>query len=219
MKQLTIVGALVLAAGTSLVAGGRGSVSGTYAEARTAEVFAGGCVMNSEAGTSGRQAVMAWKVDKGTFNGVAIDDLTIVAAVSGDANLGIQEIGGTRATTKSAVYIDQRASQVQQIALIAMANELSRGLVGTVVQVTPAPIQFSEDNHAVRVAAGPATLDVSKHMSHDISCGGMQWFQPLASTASSTMGTAERHSFMGSSLGTKWSDPGKKSAFFGTFKY
>ena len=42
---------------------------------RTAEVFAGGCIMNAEAGTSGRQAVLAWKVDKGTFNGVTLDNL------------------------------------------------------------------------------------------------------------------------------------------------
>ena len=73
MKHVTIA-ALVGIAGLSLSAAGRGTGSGTYLEARTAEVFAGGCIMNSEAGTSGRQAVLAWKVDKGTFNGVTLDN-------------------------------------------------------------------------------------------------------------------------------------------------
>jgi len=44
------------------------SISGSYVEARTAEVFAGGCVMNSEAGTEGKEAVLAWKVSRGSFN-------------------------------------------------------------------------------------------------------------------------------------------------------
>jgi len=34
-----------------------------------------------------------------------------------------------------------------------------------------------------------------------------------------TVGVAEQHSFKGSGLGTKWSDPNKRSAFFGTFSY
>jgi len=39
------------------------------------------------------------------------------------------------------MYVDQRANPAQQLALVAMANELSKGLVGTIVQVSPAPIQ------------------------------------------------------------------------------
>lgn len=219
MKHALVLAALLGLAGSSLLAGGRGAASGTYLEARTAEVFAGGCVMNSEAGTSGRQAVLAWKVDKGTFNGVSIDNLSIVAAINGDQNLGIKEIGGGRASTKSAVYVDQRATQVQQIALVAMANELSRGLVGTVVQVTPTSIQFADTRDAISVKAGDAVLQVAKKIDHDISCGAMQWFQPLSSMSASTLGTADEHRFSGSALGTKWSDPHKKSAFFGSFSY
>lgn len=219
MKQLTIVAALVGIAGLSLSAGGRGTGSGTYLEARTAEVFAGGCIMNAEAGTSGRQALLAWKVDKGTFNGVSLDTLSVVAAVNGDRNLGIREIGGSKATTKSAVYVDQRATPVQQMALVAMAHELSKGVVGTVVKVTPTAIQFTDSKDAITVAAGDATLSVAKKIDHDVSCGAMQWFQPLSSMATSTLGTADTHSFSGTALGTKWSDPHKKSAFFGSFSY
>jgi hypothetical protein len=219
MKHLIVLAAVVGVAGSTLMAGGRGTGSGVYLEARTAEVFAGGCIMNAEAGTSGRQAVLAWKVDKGTFNGVALDNLSVVAAVNGDQNLGIREIGGGKATTKSAVYVDQRATQVQQIALVAMANELSKGLVGTVVQVTPTAIQFADTKDAISVTAGEAVLEVAKKVDHDVSCGGMQWFQPLSSMASSTLGTAEQHRFSGAALGTRWSDPHKKSAFFGSFAY
>ena len=42
------------------------SISGSYVEARTAEVFAGGCIMNGEAATTGKEALLAWKVDQRT---------------------------------------------------------------------------------------------------------------------------------------------------------
>src|SRR6266536_1049887 len=101
MKRLTFIVALVALVSWPLHAGGKGSVTGEYVEARTAEVFTGGCIMNSEAETMGRQAVLAWKVDRGSFNGVSLDGLSIVAALSGDRNLGIVETGGGRPGVRS----------------------------------------------------------------------------------------------------------------------
>ena len=34
-----------------------------------------------------------------------------------------------------------------------------------------------------------------------------------------TIGVAQQHAFTGSGLGAKWSDPNRRSAFFGTFAY
>src|SRR5213083_1902883 len=161
MKSV-VLAALVGLAVSPLMAGS--SVSGKYVEARTAEVFTGGCIMGSEAETVGKQGLLAWQVDRGSFNGVSLDGLSVVAAVVGDRNLGIQEIGGGKATTRSEMYVDSRANAAQQIALVAMANELSKGLVGTIVQVTSAPIQFADSEKNIHVATGPVALDVNKHI-------------------------------------------------------
>jgi len=219
MKLAFVSAAVITVAAASLSAGGKGTVSGEYVEARTAEVFTGGCIMNSEAETMGRQALLAWKVDRGSFNGVAIDGLSIVAAVSGDRNLGMQEMGGEKPAVRSALFVDERANGAQQLALVAMANQLSKGLVGTIVQVTPAPIAFTDHGSEIQVTAGPASLDVNKHLTHDPTCGAMQWFHPLATVDGATIGVAAEHTFTGSALGTKWSDPNKRSAFFGRFTY
>jgi hypothetical protein len=216
MKRMIVLAAMIGLGGSALLAG-ENTVSGSYVEARTAEVFTGGCVMNSEAGTAGKEAVLAWKVDRGSFNGVAIDGLSVVAAISGTANLGIQEIGGEVANTRSSLFVDQRANPAQRLALVAMANDLSKGMIGTIVNVTPAPIQFADTSHAVQIAAGQVALDVNKHPSHDPSCGAMQWFRPLSVMNDATLGETTKHSFNGNTLGVKWSDPGKRSAFFGTF--
>jgi hypothetical protein len=219
MKRLILVLSIVGVAASPLLAGGKGSVTGAYVEARTAEVFTGGCVMNSEAETVGKQAVLAWKVDRGSFNGIQLDGLSVVAALSGDRNLGMQEMGGDKPSVRSALYVDQRANPAQQLALVAMANELSNGIVGTIVQVTPSPIQFADHGSEIEVSAGQVALDVNKHLTHDPTCGAMQWFHPLAQVDGATMGVAAKHFFTGSALGTKWSDPNKRSAFFGTFSY
>ena len=213
--RMIVLAALVGLSGSSLLAGT--SITGKYVEARTAEVFTGGCIMSSEADTVGKQAVLAWKVDRGSFNGVSLDGLSVVAALSGDANLGIHEIGGVRAKVKSAVVVDERANAAQRIALVAMVTELAKASVGTVVNVTSAPIQFSETEHGVNVATNQVRLDVSNHLDHDPTCGSMQWFQPLAQVNNATMSQTQEHSFTGSSLGTKWSAPNRRSSYIGTF--
>jgi hypothetical protein len=221
MKRALLVLSLVLsvfyAAASPLLAGGKGSVSGSYVEARTAEVFTGGCIMNSEAETMGKQAVLAWKVDRGTFNGISLDGLSVVAALAGDRNLGMQEMGGDKPTVKSALIVDARANAAQRLALVAMASELSNGIVGTIVQVTPAPIAFTDHGSEIEVTAGQVTLDVNKHLTHEPTCGAMQWFHPLATVDDAEVGLTTNHSFFGTGLGTKWSDPNRRSSFFGTF--
>src|SRR3954467_6041876 len=135
MKRAIIAAALIGIAASPLLAGGKNTVTGAYVEARTAEVFTGGCIMNSEAETVGKQAVLAWKVDRGSFNGITIDRLSAGAPPAGGPNPGRAEMRGGRPSAQPAMFVDQRANPAQQIALVAMANELSKGLVGTSVQV------------------------------------------------------------------------------------
>jgi hypothetical protein len=219
MTRAMIVAAVVGLAISPLMAADKTSVTGEYVEARTAEVFTGGCIMGGEAHTTGNEAVLAWKVDRGAFNGVPLDGLSVVAAVVGDRNLGIWEMGGDKPTTRSAVMVDERANPAQRMALVAMAHELARGIVGQIVRVTPAPIQFADYGSEIQVATQDVALNVNKHMTHDPSCGAMQWFHPLSSVEGAEIGIAEQNSFTGPGLGAKWSAPNRRSAFFGTFAY
>src|SRR5688500_7011945 len=137
--------AMLLAFGVSVLsADGNGRITGEYVEARTAEVFAGGCIMNSEAETMGRQAVMAWRITSGTFDGVALEGLTVAAAVAGDRNLGMREMGGEEPTAvKAIITIDPRATVAQRDALVRLVRELSGGLITHIVRVDVAPVRFA----------------------------------------------------------------------------
>jgi hypothetical protein len=216
MKVVTVGVACLALAGTTLAAR-PATLQGTYVEARTAEVFAGGCVMNGEAGTTGREALLAWKVGHGQFAGVPLDGLAVVVAVEGDTNLGIHEIGGDVAATRAAVFTDARATAAQRQALVSMVKALSSQLVDRIVEVTPTPIEFVDGPKDVSVSTSTARLLVHKHMDHDPSCGGKQWFGPLSTVSHAEMGTTAENAFSGDALGTKWSDPDKHSSFFGDF--
>jgi hypothetical protein len=195
---------------------------GEYVEARTAEVFAGGCIMNSEAETAGRQAVIAWRITSGAFNGVPLDGLAVAAAVAGDRNLGMREMGGeTPAAVRAIITVDARANDAQRAALAQLARELSGGLITDIVRVDVAPIRFATTAMSIEVSASDAlSLTVTKEMKHDPSCGAQQWFKPFSRQLTEpAMGTAETHSFSGAGLGSKWSAPNKRSAFWGTFQY
>ena len=213
---------LVLLAAATASAADRGRVTGDYVEARTAEVFAGGCIMNSEAETAGRQAVLAWRITSGRFDGQTLDGLVVTAAVAGDRNLGMREMGGEAPQSVNAIItVDDRATPAQQAALAALAQELSGGLITNVVRVDVAPVRFETRGDTVDVSAADVLrLTVTKGLVHDPSCGAMQWFKPFSTQLTqSAMGTADAHAFSGQGLGSKWSAPHKKSAFYGTFAY
>jgi hypothetical protein len=200
----------------------RSRVVGEYVEARTAEVFAGGCIMNSEAETAGRQAILAWRITTGRYNGVTLDGLVVAAAVAGDRNLGMREMGGEEAREiRAVVTVDDRATPSQRDALAQLARELSGGLIHDVVRVDVAPVRFVSSPTSIEVAAGDVlTLHVTKEMAHDPSCGAMQWFKPFSpQLTTSAMGMADAHAFSGTGLGSKWSAPHKRSVFWGTFAY
>ena len=218
---LTAVAALVVSAAT-LSADDRGRITGEYVEARTAEVFAGGCIMNSEAETLGRQAILAWRITSGTFDGVSLEGLTVAAAVAGDRNLGMREMGGEEPTAvKAIIIVDPRATAPQRDALVRLVRELSNGLITHVVRVDVAPVKFATSQNYIEVSVpnNSIQLTVNKEMKHDPSCGAMQWFKPFTKLADAALGVAEEHAFEGQGLNTKWSAPNKRSAFFGTFVY
>jgi hypothetical protein len=220
MKQtIAVAAALVLAAGAGIRAADP-VVRGDYIEARTAEVFTGGCTMGSEGETSGREAIMAWRVSQGSVNGVRLDGLSIVAVVAADVNLGTYQLGGAAPTTiKSVILTDSRASAAQRAALMMLASSLAPKYVADVVESRSVPISFTKENGHIAVSAGPASLDVTTEVKHSPDCGAIQWFDPLASVDDSALGMTRSQSWSDGVLGTQWKQADRKSSFFGTFSY
>ena len=219
MKTLAL-SAVFLTSRLAALSAGPTTLQGTYVEARTSEVFAGACIINGEAATTGREALLAWKVDSGQFNGVPLDGLAVVAAISGDANLSVHEIGGDVATTAHGPLRrcpgDRRPAQGArhngEDARDSDRRRQSPKSRPRRLSSSPATTRFALRRRRVRLA-------VRKEMSHDSSCGNKQWFEPLSTLHHAEMGITVENAFSGTSLGTKWSDPNKRSGFFGTFSF
>jgi len=218
--RVRLVAIAILLASNPLVAGPAPSVIGDYVEARTAEVFAGGCIMNSEAETMGKEAVLAWRITQGSYRGVTLDGLAVVAAVAGDRNLGIREMGGEAPTVvRGAIVIDARASAAQRDALVSLVADMTRGLVTDLRAVEQRPIRFAERGDVVEVDAGEARLRVNRKVTHSANCGAMQWFHPLAVGTDAAVAMTSTQAYGGPILGTRWQQVDKKSAFVGRFAF
>src|SRR6478609_2978537 len=97
----------LIAAGAPAVAAD--SVSGTYLESRTCQVYTGPCFANAETALAGREAVMAWNIETGKKDNVDLAGLSVVMVVRGNDTLGYQGVEDP-SELKSAVIVDAKAT-------------------------------------------------------------------------------------------------------------
>src|SRR6266852_6982460 len=79
-------------------------VRGEYIEARTADVYTGPCFANAEVGLTGDLAVMGWKIEKGSWQGVGLDGLSVMGVVHASSTLG--DIVRTVYPVKAVLIVD-----------------------------------------------------------------------------------------------------------------
>src|SRR5438874_11307941 len=122
---------LLLSALLSPAAGPANEIRGQYLEARTCDVFTGSCFANADTGLTGKNAVLAWKVESGAVGGTKIDGLGVVAVLSTSETLGLKQTAPGRAV----VIVDEKATKAQREALVAFAKAQMGTLAGEVVAV------------------------------------------------------------------------------------
>ena len=63
-------------------------IRGDYLETRSADVYTGQCFANGEVNLVGNEAILAWHVQSGSWDGVPLQGLTVAAAVRANGTLG-----------------------------------------------------------------------------------------------------------------------------------
>ncbi len=209
MKMIkTIAASLAILCGSTALA----AVKGDYVEVRTASVFAGACHYNGELVTTGRDAILAWNVTEGEYNGVNLAGVRAVAVVSADANL-IDEQGAR----KSEIVIDGAEAQVA--AWTAMMKEQSAQLLGTILSVKRGPISFNQNKDGYTIAA-PNFASFTVEAMPDGECckqPNLVWYEPLATLQGRKVGHTVTARYAGGSVGAKWERSNENSAFYGSF--
>lgn len=231
MRLRTLLSGACFSLGLVVVGLPAAAISGDYLEARTSDVYTGPCFANGEVNLAGREAVVAWRVDEGSWKGVAVDGLSVVAAVRAAATLG--DPFANPYPARAVVVVDERATPEQRDALVGFAREMAGDLLANVVAVESAPIEMAvmaeaagHAGHAGPAGGGSATLTAgdlielrTRGLNHDDHlCGNEEvYYSPLAQVEGAVPAVTLSHTFRGKGLGMTWSSPDKRSAFVGRF--
>ncbi|HVG19073.1 MAG TPA: DUF1326 domain-containing protein [Blastocatellia bacterium] len=222
MRKFMISAALVLVVFALAQAAQAQHISGDYIETRSADVWTGPCVANGEVNLAGDQAILAWRVKSGNWDGVPLDGLAVVGVVKAGATLGDEYTNPYPA--KAVLIVDRRATAEQQKALVGFAQAMTGDLLKNVVRVEVAPIKMEvshEGGHYGKTAlrAGDlAGIETRSLNGKDHLCGNEEvFYQPLVAMTHAMPAVAELDEYSGPSLGVSWTTHGKRSAFVGSF--
>ncbi|MBI3895567.1 MAG: DUF1326 domain-containing protein [Acidobacteria bacterium] len=218
--SLALAWALIFAAFGTAAERGNGSISGNYVETRSAEVYSGLCLMNSEVNLAGDQAILAWQVNRGDWRGVPLAGLGVVAVVKARATIG--DPYSNPYPAKAVLIVDERATAEQRRALQSLAQAKAGQLLENIVAVETAPILFQQREHgSVTLTAGDIVRIETRNMKEgDHLCGNEELcYLPLTRLAHSMPVFTLVDQFGGKGLGVTWKLADKSSAFVGNFEY
>jgi hypothetical protein len=215
MKRILAVAVLALVLTAPLKAA---EITGQYIEARTCDVWTGPCFANAEVNFNGKNAVMAWMIDKGSHDGVQLDGLGIVAVIAARDTLGIEQSG----PAKAVLIVDKKANASQRQALVRLAQKQGGKLLKNVVKIESADVNYTRcackaDGCSI-LKAGPAKIETRCLGVHDKLCGNeTAFYPPLAKDVKAQAAVASEHSFNGAGLAANWTEHGRRSAYVGSF--
>ena len=192
------------------------SIKGDYVEVRTASVFAGACHYNGELTTAGRDALMAWSVKSGAWQGVDLAGVRAVAIVSASENLSDKN-----AARNSEIIIGENASDAQSRAMLAALKSQYAASLGQISSVRRAPLSFDHEGKAYAVKVNSFASITVEAMPDDLCCKMPQlvWYSPLVPLENRKVGYTTKAMYAGGEVGEPWQRSGENSAFYGTFAF
>lgn len=203
--------------------GSAAEISGEYIESRTCDVYTGPCFANGQIGQAGREALMAWKVDKGGWNKVDLTDLGVVLVMTANDTLGFNPSFAVNPyPVSSVVLVDERATPDQRIALVEFVKASAPKLTEKIVKIEAVPISLVNDHLAGKgrlVAGKVARIETRAMSKKDCVCTNEAvFYPPLTKISNSQPAYALKMSFEGEGLNNTWDLNGGRSAFLGTFR-
>ena len=195
-------------------------IRGEYLETRSADVYTGQCFANGEVNLVGNEAILAWHVQSGSWDGVSLEGLSIAAAVRANGTLGDPYENPYPAN--AVLLVDDQGSSQQRAALASFARHMGGELLKNVAQVIPVQMELvvnAEHHGAAMFRAGEfATVQTRSIGENDHLCGNeVTYYPPLTQLTHSMPAVALTDAYSGPGLGVSWNLHGKRSAFVGAF--
>lgn len=221
MRRILGTGLTILLLAGLAVVSANAAVTGDYLEVRNADVWTGPCYANSQVDLTGKHAILAWKINHGTWEGTDISGLTVVAVVKASATLG--DPYRDPLPSESVLILDHNATAQQRQALADFAKARAGKLVGHVVRMDVAPVSLEVGkgmDHGMDIlkAGDLAVVKTRPLCQGDIMCGNETvYYPPLTRTDHSMPAYSQEDAFNGKGLGVVWTNRDSRSAFVGSF--
>lgn len=197
------------------------SITGDYLEVRSCDIYTGPCFANAEMGLTGKEAIMVWSVKEGSFQGTALDGLSVIAVVRTDATLG--NLKYEPRSGKAVLIVDEKANPSQRDALQAFARSMAGKLIREVAAVKTSAIDAKMGTCAksgcAAVKAGNL-INVSTRCfgENDHICGNEDiFYPPLTDVNNPLPAYTEVASFNAKGLDMTWQLTGQRGAFLASF--
>lgn len=218
-RLAAVAAALLLTVSTASAA----KISGEYLEARTCDVYTGPCFANAEMGLSGKEALMAWKVEKGGWNNVSLHGLTAALVVNAENTLGYDGVFPMKpGKVQSVILIDDKATPEQKAALVAFVKDSAGKLTGNIKRIESVPMSLKNnhlDGKGVFSAGSVAKIETRGMKKTDCVCSNeVVYYQPLTKVKNFAPAYLNTLSFQGEGLNNRWTTHHIRSAFLATFR-
>jgi hypothetical protein len=190
------------------------SPRGSLLELHSCELFAGSCVVSSEANVAGNYVLRVWQFDHGALQGVPLQGLTVALLEKGDQNLAVPE----NAPQAAIAYLPPGLSAAQRAALLGWAR-LNTTVKLDDAHVKIAPLQARFGKGQVSFSAGPdlAFSGGAPVVCNVGGCGEMLWYEPRGSASSFTVDELGQSRIVEPLLQLQWMDHGRRTLFVGRF--
>lgn len=190
------------------------TVQGEYLEARSVSVYVGACHYGAEYVEGGREATLVWNIHQGTWKGVSLEGLTVVAVVTGENNLAIDT-----STRRSVLYLDEKATSEQRTAVVDLMAAKRSEILGEIVSIESTPIAFSKEGvqYDLRVAE-VLTLSVSRYPCQNCTQPHQIWYKPLEQLDTPIVGKSTAYRYQDKILSVTWNcGEDTNNVFVGSF--
>lgn len=209
---LTVVTLLITVAGA--FAAQTTTVRGDYLEARSVSVYVGACHAQSELVEGGREATLVWNIHQGEWNGVSLDNLTVVAVVTAKKNLEMDS-----ESRRSVLYLDTETTIEQRAALVNLITTKRSAVVGEITSTKIEPIEFTKQDMEYELRVGEVLfLSALRNPCEYCTQPHEVWYKPLETIDTAVVGKSNIYRYKDTVLAVTWnrSEP-SNNIFVGRF--
>jgi hypothetical protein len=136
--------------------------------------------------TGGREAILAWAISEGSFEGTPLAGTRMAAVVVGEKTLSMGEAPRT-----SILFFDQAATAPQRQAAERLLRQHHGRLLGPIRNVHTVPIEFRREADRATLRVGEMlTLTMRRAvLPDDVLQGATLWYDPFIPLVESTLAT------------------------------